>query len=290
MRLTFGVKWPLLAMAVAGLALWPAAARRDAERRTRSLLARLQASGATMAVARPDGTNRSSDWAPGDTPDMIRSIRCWGRTAGDDDIRDVGLLAKVGGFWVNGSSFTDRGVRHLAALRHLRFLEVTRASITDAAMADIARMSELTDLRLIGVPITDVGIAKLAHLDRLVELQLDSTGLTDAGVQEICRIKTLQALSLSRTGITDASFDSLKSLSNLVEVNLAFTEFSYDMAYQLLLANPRLESIYPWPTNPDGRPALTSVDRAAARLDPLLKAKIGRQLAPFNKQYARPPR
>jgi len=288
MSLTFGVKWPLLAIAVAALALWPAAARRDAERRTRSLLARLETSGARLTVVVPRGVNRGSDRAPSDSPDRIFMVHCNGR-AGDDVIRDIGLLANVEAFWASGSSFTDRGVGHLAALRHLQLLEIKFANITDAAMVDIAQMKDLEKLTLVGAPITDAGVAKLVSLIRLIELRLDGTAVTDAGVRELCRIKSLQSLSLSRTGITDASFDALKGLPDLVELNVAFTDFSYDTAYQLLVANPRFESIYPWPINPEDRPALTAPDRTAARLDPVLNAKIRRQLAPFTRQF-QPPR
>jgi hypothetical protein len=86
---------------------------------------------------------------------------------------------------VGENDVTDVGVRHLAHLRKLTFLDLWNTQITDAGLESLKDMHDLQHLNVGGCPITDVGIRHLERLKKLKKLGIDEEGFTDEAYQRL---------------------------------------------------------------------------------------------------------
>ena len=57
--------------------------------------------------------------------------------------------------------------------------------MTDAGLKEVAQLKTLTWLNLSGTAVTDAGIKELAALTKLHTLYLTDTAVTDAGIKEL---------------------------------------------------------------------------------------------------------
>ena len=130
----------------------------------------------------------------------------------DAMIEDVSRLEHVSALKLGGSrGMTDAGMRHLARLPRLRYLDLSGTSITDAGLAVLQELPELETVSLSWTSITDAGVANLAGCERLTGVNLQGTATGDgalralAGKARLCQLKTGNA-------VTDAGLALLHEL------------------------------------------------------------------------------
>ena len=85
-----------------------------------------------------------------------------------------------------GVPVTDRGLRELAPLKHLRTLDLAVClGVTDAGLKDVAGLKGLEELNLSYTGTTDAGLKRLAGLKGLRKLNLIGDRVTDDGVADL---------------------------------------------------------------------------------------------------------
>ncbi|PCC72996.1 hypothetical protein SAMN02745121_06542 [Nannocystis exedens] len=135
---------------------------------------------------------------------------------------------------------TQRGLAHLASVKHLERLHLADVPVPDDALAPVAGLADLRELWLDFNPhltdrvlayvapleglrvlrfhmagITDAGLLLIARLTRLEDLQLGHARVTDAGLATIARFTELRTLDLQYTGVTDRGMLHLEALTKL---------------------------------------------------------------------------
>ena len=98
----------------------------------------------------------------------------------DDPARPVVTVSFV------GAPVTDRGLKELAPLKHLRTLDLAVClGVTDAGLKDVAGLKGLEELNLSYTGTTDAGLKRLAGVKGLRKLNLIGDRVTDEGVAEL---------------------------------------------------------------------------------------------------------
>ena len=105
---------------------------------------------------------------------------------------------------------TDEGIRHLAAMPALRYLDLSGTSVTDAGLEVLRHLRELRTLSISWNGTTPSGIGALAHCDELEQLMVwgpDHVG--DAVVRALAGKPGLRHLTIA---LTDAGIPWLREL------------------------------------------------------------------------------
>jgi Leucine Rich repeat len=105
---------------------------------------------------------------------------------------------------------TDAVVKELAALKHLRELDLSWAQVTDAGLKELTSLKGLQALDLSFTEVTDAGLRELKDLENLRELRLHSLKVTDKGLEHLKSLSRLQKLGLYGTKVTDKGAASLQ--------------------------------------------------------------------------------
>jgi hypothetical protein len=151
-------------------------------------------------------------------------------SAGEDDTKAEMAIKALGGRVVRsfatpgrpiisvdfyGAKVTDAGLKELAVLKSLQFLELRGTKVTDAGLKELAGLESLQFLELRGRKVTDAGVKELAGLKSLQSLWLSMTKVTDTGLKELAGLKSLRYLDVAGTKVTDAGVMELrKALPN----------------------------------------------------------------------------
>lgn len=114
------------------------------------------------------------------------------------------------------TSLTADAVHEIAALRHVRSLDLSDATgIDDAALAAaLATAPGLIVLKLAGTAVTDAGIAALPAMPDLMNVDLDDTSVTDVGVDALVR-RSRMTLVHAGTGATAVTGEGITVSSPL---------------------------------------------------------------------------
>src|ERR1051325_3541893 len=113
---------------------------------------------------------------------------------------------------VSGSrQFNDQGMKHAAAFKNLKFLNVSNTKLTEAGMREIAGLEQLEQLTASGMLLngpgqnepTDMAIQELGRLKQLRKLELSNTQLGDLGMAAFDKLPQLQELTIGHQ-VTDA--------------------------------------------------------------------------------------
>lgn len=83
------------------------------------------------------------------------------------------------------SGVTDAGLRHIAHLTKLTFLDLQDTGVTDAGLVHLAGLIELRYLDLNCLPITDAGVRYLEGLTKLKKLVINEDGITDMAYERL---------------------------------------------------------------------------------------------------------
>lgn len=104
----------------------------------------------------------------------------------DAMIQDVLHFEYITALKLGGSrGVTDAGIRHLAQLSRLRYLDLSGTSITDEGLAVVRALPELETLSLAWTRVTDAGVTNLAGCERLRNLNLQGTSTGDGALRAL---------------------------------------------------------------------------------------------------------
>ena len=99
---------------------------------------------------------------------------------------------------------TDEGLKHLAALKELKTLDLGRSQVTNAGLQYLGKeLKGLLALYLSSPQITDDGLTHLRGLTGLIDLHLSGLQVGDAGLKHLQECKGLKRLTLKRTKVSD---------------------------------------------------------------------------------------
>lgn len=128
---------------------------------------------------------------------------------------DVDLLSSFPNLEVlilaNKRDLTDDTLEKIAALTHLKKLNLNGVPITDAGLAHLAHLTDLEELWLIATKITDDGLAHLTGFTKLKTLSIEATEATDKGVEHLKQLEGLRVFHFKNSKITDDGLNELKA-------------------------------------------------------------------------------
>jgi internalin A len=134
----------------------------------------------------------------------------------DDDLTQLADQAfrQVEEVNLYGTAITDRGVKHLRNLKHLRQLNLVRTKITGSSFPFLRTLA-LESLQLDN-EMSDEDLAELSHLEGLKELHLSGSPekITDRGFHSLERLVNLEQLTI-HAGLSAAAMETVKKLPHL---------------------------------------------------------------------------
>jgi serine/threonine protein kinase/Leucine-rich repeat (LRR) protein len=150
------------------------------------------------------------------------------KVAGAPDRKAAEWVLSLGGTVIinDGQDREIKTVENLpAGAWTLRALNLEgKPGVTDAGLKELAGLKQLQWLNLVGTLVTDAGLKELAGLKQLQWLSLVRSRVTDAGLKELAGLKQLRGLNLVDTEVTDAGLKQLAALIDLTEVRLSSTK------------------------------------------------------------------
>jgi Leucine-rich repeat (LRR) protein len=166
-----------------------------------------------------------------------------GAQAGDSCMAYVAHLTGLRALYLRNTSITAAGMRHIVALKNLRYLSTPDGSLDDAGMAYVGQLSTLTGLYLMQNRVTNAGLQHLAKLHCLAELELGGGQIDDDGLACLAELPRLRYLILWGKGFTDAGLARLKDVKALEILNLGVLEQITDAGLAQLANVPQLRDI-----------------------------------------------
>jgi beta-lactamase regulating signal transducer with metallopeptidase domain/protocatechuate 3,4-dioxygenase beta subunit len=168
---------------------------------------------------------------------------------GDPSLEVFSRLPKLCLLSLQGNSFSDDGLKHLARMKQLRVLWVgmSRLSITDAGVAALSGLTALEELDLQGGPVSDAGVAALKPLKQLRTLYLagDREGgasrITDASIETLLGFAKLQYLGVQNTWMTADGIRRLVELPALKDLSLSSRSLPDGLRDELQKRRPELK-------------------------------------------------
>jgi hypothetical protein len=133
------------------------------------------------------------------------------------------------------------GLKYLAAMRNLRYLDAADIPVTDQDLLALRNMAHLQTLNLGYSEISDRGLENLENLAELKDLNLEECDITNAGLKHLRRLQNLERLDLSRTSVDDKGLEHLRNLKTLKELVVEGTEVTEKGMKALRRYLPRLE-------------------------------------------------
>lgn len=128
---------------------------------------------------------------------------------------------------LRGTDVTDDGLKSLAGLAGLQFLDLEQTKITDACAPHLANLKNLVridlgafDVNEDGFGVGDKVLSVLATLPKLSSIELRLTKVTDAGMAELAKCLSLEGITVEGTDVTDAGLVHLAKLKNLKSLSL----------------------------------------------------------------------
>jgi hypothetical protein len=119
----------------------------------------------------------------------------------------------------SGASFTNAGLKELAAVKELSVLYLWNTGVTDEGMKELAAFKNLRMLGMNGTKVTDSGLGELKHCTNLRTLYLDSNLLTGANIRALREVGLLHKLRQA-TGIRDTRPQSVDEV-RVLDLNCA---------------------------------------------------------------------
>jgi len=114
------------------------------------------------------------------------SIQLFQRGVTDREMECFLHFAEFEGVSVGGcSGVTDAGLRHIAHLRKLTFLDHQDTGVTDAGLVHLAGLGNLRHLDLNWLPITDAGVRHLEGLSKLKKLVINEDGISSQAYERL---------------------------------------------------------------------------------------------------------
>ena len=169
----------------------------------------------------------------------------------DADVRELKQFSKLRKLQLTqDQNVTGTGLKDLAGLQDLEYLNVSSSPVSDEGAKAIASLRKLKYLNIMGTKVTDTGIRDIATLDRLEELAASGMLLNgpamdqprDAALKELGNLKQLRTLDLSNTNAADATAKALAGLSQLKALQIFGTRVT-DQGLRDLAGLKQLEEL-----------------------------------------------
>jgi beta-lactamase regulating signal transducer with metallopeptidase domain/5-hydroxyisourate hydrolase-like protein (transthyretin family) len=135
----------------------------------------------------------------------------------DSSLAVFGQMPGLKTLSLQGNSFSDEGLKHLAGLKGLRGLAVgmSRQPITDAGVQSLSGLTALESLDLQGASLTDKGVAALKNMKEMRSLDMNSPAITDGSVEYLFGMTKLKNLFIPNTRLTEKGVERLLTLPEL---------------------------------------------------------------------------
>jgi serine/threonine protein kinase/WD40 repeat protein len=115
--------------------------------------------------------------------------------------------------WLRSPSLTDDALRHLSGWEADWLSLLSAAKISDAGIKHVAQMKRVHFLQLSGTSVTNTGLADLCRSrPELSILELDETQVTDEGLVHLAQLRQLEEVSLLKTKVTETGVAKVKKL------------------------------------------------------------------------------
>jgi Leucine-rich repeat (LRR) protein len=138
------------------------------------------------------------------------------------ELKNLSKLPRLKSLKLQAMPFADQAVQHLAALTHLRELEViSNGRFSSGGLTQICKLSNL----------------------RKLNLESCFSELLAQDVKSLENLKNLESLKLSYAGLTDDALQAMPILPELVELDLAGNQLSDASMTQIHVKCPRLEQL-----------------------------------------------
>jgi internalin A len=194
---------------------------------------------AVEAVKKLGGSIVRNTKAPGNP---VTSVFLTKTKVTDAGLKELAALKRLLYLNLEKTSVTDAGLKQLTPLKELRTLYLAETKVTDAGLKELTAFTKLQNLGLGGTRVTDAGVKQLAAVQGLKELSLRGTPVTGVGLKPLANLKDLQSLHLCSTHLPDADLKELAVLKNLRKLCLAWTRVS-GAGLKHLAALPALQSL-----------------------------------------------
>jgi len=136
-------------------------------------------------------------------------------------LKDVTTLRRLD---LANCAVQGEGLKHIAALRELRELNLTLTPVKDDAFQHLSGLTELRVLGLASTQSTGTGFVHLKELRKLENVNFHFTPLNDAGLQAISQVPISGRLWFAHTHFTDEGARSLASLTQLKRCGIGSQE------------------------------------------------------------------
>lgn len=162
---------------------------------------------------------------------------------------------RIGGLYLENTSVTDAGLRHLNKFTMLRHLKINNyatlkrqgapdspAKITDAGMIHLKGLDHLWSLHLDNLPITDAGLTAIDDLPELSSLYLSNTKVQGRGLAKVKSLPQFSILYLDGCPLSAEALQALSGATSLQILSLNHVPLTPD-ALPLLKAIPRVDQL-----------------------------------------------
>jgi hypothetical protein len=105
--------------------------------------------------------------------------------------------------------------------------------LTDAGVRHLARLASLEYLDLSGTGVTDAGLDVLRHLPRLRTISLAWTGVTDEGIRALATCHELERVNLGATRAGDGALRALAGKEKLRHLAIALSDAGFPLLHDL---------------------------------------------------------
>ena len=123
---------------------------------------------------------------------------------GDEEVlRIAGRFPKLVHVNLTRTRVTDSGIRSLAPLSQMTFLEFSEVNVGDNGVEPLSSLAKLKTLRIDRTNVSDQGLRSLDGMNDLETVYLRNTGITDEGLMLLAGRPKLHVVNVEHTGITD---------------------------------------------------------------------------------------
>ncbi len=171
----------------------------DGEQIDNTTLETLHGIGLLHALTRAEGKHQAR---PKSAEEVV-SLNLGGTRISDRGLKELSGFKNLISLDLQFTAVTDVGLKELVHFKNLTMLQV-KLRVTDEGLRHLAALEALTYLDLNGNQVSDAGLRHLAGLKNLATLSLNGTPVTDAGLKELTLLPRLTSLSVANTKVTEA--------------------------------------------------------------------------------------
>lgn len=139
----------------------------------------------------------------------------------DAALNYIARLENLTDFTLNGAPAVGPGLRYLARLSKLQYLDLSSGLsriTTDDDLAHLPILPSVESLSLRHTYVTDAGLINLTRLPALQSLDLEMTAVTDRGVQRLGSLPHLTSVNLNHTKVTARGVKELQAARSGIEI------------------------------------------------------------------------